>query len=299
MIVPFGLLFGVVAAEAGWGLAETMAMTVMVIAGASQFTALQLLSEHAPLLIVIATALAVNLRMAMYSAAMSQHVGALPFWKRALIAYTLTDQTFGVAINRFDREPQASAAWKVAYYFGVSVPVCVPWYVATWLGAVAGGAIPEGLALDFAVPITFLALVGAEPAQPAAPRRGSGVGRGVAGAGLAALQPLAPRRGGCSPWRPAPSSRARMERGSDERDGADLGGDPRPRGRDLPDPLLLHRPRRRPQPAAVGAAAAPLRAGGGDAGDRRARSSSGRTRPAASPIPRASSPRRRRSRSAR
>lgn len=160
VVVPFGLLFGVVAAEAGWGLAETMGMTVMVIAGASQFTALQLLSEHAPLVIVIATALAVNLRMAMYSAAMAEHVGTLPFWKRALVAYTLTDQTFGVAINRYLREPRASRAWKVAYYFGVSVPVCGPWYAATWLGAVAGGAIPEGLALDFAVPITFLALVG-------------------------------------------------------------------------------------------------------------------------------------------
>ncbi len=160
VIVPFGVLFGVVAAEAGWGLAEMMGMSVMVIAGASQFTALQLLSEHAPLLIVIATSLAVNLRMAMYSAAMAEHVGALPFWKRALVAYTLTDQSFGVAINRFTLQPQASRGWKVAYYLGVSVPVCGPWYAATWLGAVAGEAIPEGLALDFAVPITFLALVG-------------------------------------------------------------------------------------------------------------------------------------------
>ena len=126
VIVPFGLLFGVVAAEAGWGLAETMGMTVMVIAGASQFTALQLLSEHAPLVIVIATALAVNLRMAMYSAAMAEQVGALPFWKRALVAYTLTDQTFGVAINRYLQEPRRSPAWKVAYYFGVSAPVCGP-----------------------------------------------------------------------------------------------------------------------------------------------------------------------------
>lgn len=159
VIVPFGVLFGVVAAEAGWGLAEMMGMSVMVIAGASQFTALQLLSEHAPLLIVIATALAVNLRMAMYSAALAEHVGALPFWKRALVAYTLTDQTFGMAINRFTLRPEASRGWKVAYYFGVSVPVCGPWYAATWLGAVAGEAIPEGLALDFAVPITFLALV--------------------------------------------------------------------------------------------------------------------------------------------
>ncbi len=159
VIVPFGLLFGVVASEAGWGLAETMAMTVLVIAGASQFTAVQLLSEHAPLLIVIATGLAVNLRMAMYSAAMAQHVGALSFWRRALVAYTLTDQTFGTTIGVFEGRPRASAAWKVAYYFGAAVPVCVPWYFATWLGAVAGGAIPDALALDFAVPITFLALV--------------------------------------------------------------------------------------------------------------------------------------------
>jgi predicted branched-subunit amino acid permease len=158
--VPFGVLFGVVAAEAGWRLSETIAMSVMVIAGASQFTALQLLSERAPLLIVVATALAVNLRMAMYSASLAPHIGAAPFWQRALAAYTLTDQTYGVAINRYTLQPGESLAWKLAYYLGVAAPVCGPWYAATWFGAVAGAAIPKGLALDFAVPITFIALVG-------------------------------------------------------------------------------------------------------------------------------------------
>ena len=160
VIVPFGMLFGVVASEAGWGLPETMAMSVMVIAGASQFTALQLLSEQAPLFIVIATALAVNLRMAMYSASMAQHVGAAPFWQRALAAYGLTDQTYGVAINRYTLQPGMSLPRKVAYFFGVAVPVCLLWYAASCAGAVAGAAIPAGLALDFAVPITFIALVG-------------------------------------------------------------------------------------------------------------------------------------------
>jgi len=64
--------------------------------------------------------------MAMYSAALAEQVGALPFWKRALVAYTLTDQSFGVAINRYLQEPRRSPAWKVTYYFGVSVPVCGP-----------------------------------------------------------------------------------------------------------------------------------------------------------------------------
>ena len=159
VIIPFGMLFGVIATEAGWRLAETIAMSVMVIAGASQFTALQLMSDQAPLLIVMATALVVNLRLAMYSASLAPHIGAAPLWQRALAA-VLTDQSYGVAINRYTLRPQMSVADKVAYFFGVALPVCGPWYAATYAGAVAGSAIPPGLALDFAVPITFIALVG-------------------------------------------------------------------------------------------------------------------------------------------
>ena len=160
VIVPFGVLFGVLASEAGWSLTETMAMTILVIAGASQFTALQLLSEHAPLLIAIVTALAVNLRLAMYSASLAPHLGGAPPWQRALAAYGLTDQTYGVVMNRYALQPEMSTPQKMAHYLGALLPVCLPWYAATWAGAVAGSAIPAGLALDFAVPVTFLALVG-------------------------------------------------------------------------------------------------------------------------------------------
>ena len=158
VIVPFGLLFGVLANEAGWRLLETLAMSAVVIAGASQFTALQLLTEHAPLVIAIAAPLAINLRMAMYSASLAPYLGRAPRWQRALMAYGLTDQTYGVVMNRYALSPKLSLREKVAHYFGTLVPVCVPWWLATWVGAELGAAIPEGLALDFAVPITFIAL---------------------------------------------------------------------------------------------------------------------------------------------
>ena len=158
VIVPFGLLFGVLANEAGWRLLETMAMSAVVIAGASQFTALQLLTEHAPLAIAIAAPLAINLRMAMYSASLAPYLGRASRWQRALMAYGLTDQTYGVVMNRYTLSPKLSLREKVAHYFGTLVPVCVPWWLATWAGAELGAAIPEGLALDFAVPITFIAL---------------------------------------------------------------------------------------------------------------------------------------------
>ena len=70
VIVPFSMLFGVIATEAGLSVFETLSFSVVVIAGAAQFTALQLMGEDAPTLVVLASALAVNLRMAMYSASL-------------------------------------------------------------------------------------------------------------------------------------------------------------------------------------------------------------------------------------
>ena len=159
VVVPFAGLFGVVATEAGLDLVQTMGFSVLVIAGASQFAALQLMVEDAPTLAVLATALAVNLRMAMYSAALVPHLGAAPLSTRALVAYFNVDQTYAMSVARYERQPGMSLGEKVAYFFGVVTPVCPLWYVFTWLGAVAGTAIPDAYALDFAVPITFLALV--------------------------------------------------------------------------------------------------------------------------------------------
>ena len=159
VIVPFGAVFGVVATEAGLNLLETLSFSVVVIAGAAQFVALQMMQDQAPVLIVLAASLAVNLRMAMYSAALAPHLGALPWWKRAVVAYFTLDQTFAASSLRFDRDSSMTTAQKLAYFMGVSVAVCPLWYVATWGGAVLGQAVPAGLPIDFAVPITFLALI--------------------------------------------------------------------------------------------------------------------------------------------
>lgn len=159
VIAPFALLFGVVATEAGLPLAQVMSLSVLVIAGAAQFTALQQMVDAAPTAMVIATALAVNLRMAMYSAALTPHLGAAPLWKRALAAYLLVDQSYLLTTARCEAEPEMPVASRYAYFFGVMTFMAPLWYGATYLGARLGDAIPEALALDFAMPITFLAMV--------------------------------------------------------------------------------------------------------------------------------------------
>ena len=81
---PFGLVFGVLATEAGLNLLEVMSMCVLVIAGAAQFAALAQMQDSAPVILVVAAALTVNLRMAMYSASIAPHLKDAPFWQRAV-----------------------------------------------------------------------------------------------------------------------------------------------------------------------------------------------------------------------
>ncbi|MDO5757667.1 MAG: AzlC family ABC transporter permease [Rhodobacterales bacterium] len=159
VMVPFALLFGVVASEAGFSLVETLAFSTLVVAGAAQFTAVQLLSEHAPTAIVCVTALAVNLRMAMYSASLTPHLGRASLGQRALVAYLMVDQAYASAILAYERNPGWSLSQKLAFYFGAITPLMPPWLIFTVVGAVVGSAIPPEFALDFAVPITFLAMI--------------------------------------------------------------------------------------------------------------------------------------------
>ena len=158
IVTPFGLLFGVVATEAGLNLIETMMMTILVIAGAAQFTALALLEDQAPTFIVVIAALAVNLRMAMYSAALVPHFGKASLSKRLLASYFMVDQTFAVAIKKYDSEPNLTLDQKLIYYFGCAAAVCPFWYVFSLLGALLGDSIPSSYSLDFAIPICFIAI---------------------------------------------------------------------------------------------------------------------------------------------
>ncbi|WP_068108904.1 AzlC family ABC transporter permease [Tropicimonas marinistellae] len=160
VVAPFAILFGVVAMEAGLDLAQTMGFTVVVVAGAAQFTALQLMSDEAPAIVVLVSALAVNLRMAMYSASMVPYLGAAPLWQRALISYSLFDQNYAACIARYELDRQMTLPQRVAFYLGATTPLLPVWIGFTLLGALIGRQIPPALALDFALPITFIALVG-------------------------------------------------------------------------------------------------------------------------------------------
>jgi len=160
VVLPFAVLFGVVGTEAGLNLFEVLSFSIVVIAGAAQFTAVQLLTENVPTVIVLLSSLAVNLRFAMYSASMAPYFGDLPLWKRASVAYLLVDQAFAISATEFEKQTTWTTNDRLAFYFGAVIVFIPFWYLGTLVGALVGSAIPPEYALDFALPICFLAMIG-------------------------------------------------------------------------------------------------------------------------------------------
>lgn len=156
---PFALLFGVLATEAGLNLFEVMSFSLVVIAGAAQFTALQVMQDNGPTVVVILSAIAVNLRVAMYSAALTPYLGAAPLWQRAVAAYVLVDQAYALSHAKYEAEPALSVPQRMAYYFGTVPIVLSVWFGCSYLGAALGTQLPGHIPLDFALPIAFLSMI--------------------------------------------------------------------------------------------------------------------------------------------
>lgn len=156
-IIPFGLVAGAAAAAAGLGIDGAMSLSLLVFAGASQLAAIDLLARDAPLLVVLLTVGVINLRMAMYSASLAPQLAHVPLGQRLLASYFLVDQAYALTINRVDQHP--SRPHRLAYYFGVGLPLWLNWQVMTAIGAVIGATIPDWLPLEATIPLVFLALL--------------------------------------------------------------------------------------------------------------------------------------------
>ena len=155
-VVPFGLIFGVLAIDIGFSPIETMGMSLIIFGGASQIVLLQLFSGGASSLVIISSVGAVNSRHLLYGAVVSEHLSDLKLIWKILISYFLVDQAFARSNEYFKRNKQSN---KYFHLVGGGITCWVIWQTTTFLGIVLGSFIPEKLGLSFAVPLTFLALL--------------------------------------------------------------------------------------------------------------------------------------------
>lgn len=155
--IPFGAVVGTVCFEAKLSLTQTMGMDFILYAGASQLAAVDLMTKNAASLIVILTGLIINLRFLLYSAALSPVVQRSHFLIKLFCAQSLTDQAY--AVMSANENKLKSAADATQFYLGASVCMFITWHAAVLAGYIFGNFAPVALSLDFAVPLSFVALV--------------------------------------------------------------------------------------------------------------------------------------------
>ena len=155
-VVPFGIIFGVLAIDLGLSPLTTMAMSIIIFGGASQIVFLQLFSAGASSLVILSSVGAVNSRHLLYGAVLSEHASDLKMIWKIVISYFLVDQSFAVT-NKYLK--QSSDKDKVFHSFGAGVTCWMIWQTTTLIGIFLGSIIPEELGLSFAVPLTFIALL--------------------------------------------------------------------------------------------------------------------------------------------
>ncbi len=155
-VVPFGLIFGILAIDIGFSPLATMGMSLIIFGGASQIVLLQLFSGGASSLVIISSVGAVNSRHLLYGAVVSEHVSDLKIIWKILISYFLIDQAFARSNDYFKKSEEKN---KYFHLIGGGATCWIIWQSTTFLGIILGAAIPEKLGLSFAVPLTFIAIL--------------------------------------------------------------------------------------------------------------------------------------------
>ena len=155
-VVPFGLIFGVLAIDIGFSPLETMGMSLIIFGGASQIVLLQLFSGGASSLVIISSVGAVNSRHLLYGAVVSEHLSDLKLIWKIVVSYFLIDQAFARSNEYLKTNKEKN---KYFHLIGGGATCWIVWQSTTFMGIVLGTAIPDKLGLSFAIPLTFLALL--------------------------------------------------------------------------------------------------------------------------------------------
>jgi 4-azaleucine resistance transporter AzlC len=156
-VIPFGITCGIMGLSSGLTKLETILMSVLVFAGASQFVSFTIFAQGVTSLGLIAfTTLLINLRHLLMGASLAAYMNKLPGWQQALLAFGMVDETYAITMTKAERD-----GYSAGHQLGSNLTAYSFWVFSTIAGAELGSYISNPLAwgLDFAMPATFLALL--------------------------------------------------------------------------------------------------------------------------------------------
>ena len=155
----WGLVTGVAMVNAGMTMPGAFAVTLFVYAGSAQLATLPLLVAGAPLLVVWATALLVNLRFVIFSAASRSYFVKLPWQQRLVAGYLNGDLGFALFSRRFADDTERGTPEQFGYFYGGAVTNWGAWQVSSYLGILIGGLVPSEWGFELAASLALVAVL--------------------------------------------------------------------------------------------------------------------------------------------
>ena len=154
-VVAFGLVYGVLARQAGLDFWATLAMSALVFAGASQFTAVSMWGQVGGGAIVLTTFI-INLRHLLMGASLAPHLRGEPGAWKALLAFGMADESYALAVSRYLR-----GDGNREYFLGANLGIYSSWVLSSLAGGLVGGLVldPGRWGLGLVFPLTFLGLL--------------------------------------------------------------------------------------------------------------------------------------------
>lgn len=156
-VVPFGLIYGVLAVGAGLPAGPALAMSSIVFAGSSQFIGQQMIAAGAPGPVIVLTTLVVNLRHMLYSTSVEPYLQRLPLRWKLLLAYLLTDEAYATTIANY--QAPGAAGQRHWFFLGSGLTLWAEWQASSAAGVLLGAQVPASWALDFSLALTFIGIV--------------------------------------------------------------------------------------------------------------------------------------------
>lgn len=157
-VIPFGMIFGVLALAAGIPPLPALAMSSVVFAGSAQFIAAGLMGAATPIPVLWLTTFIVNLRHLLYSASLAPFLQPRPQRWKWLLAYLLTDEAYVVTILHYE-DRSVPSTHKHWFFLGAGLTLWGSWQLSTAVGIFLGAQIPASWGLDFTLALTFTGMM--------------------------------------------------------------------------------------------------------------------------------------------
>lgn len=157
-VAMYGVSFGALGTTTGLTIPQTMALSLLMFTGASQFTLVSTLASGGTALTAVIASWLMGTRNAAYSMRMTPILKTRGFGRLVAVQLTIDESTaMGLAQDETSYEGRAS---RLAFW-ATGLSVYVLWNLATFIGAISVSALgdPKTFGFDAAIAAGLFALV--------------------------------------------------------------------------------------------------------------------------------------------